>query len=137
MGSDATAKLFFGIEIDEDFEMEDSDIPVKKYNTAKGVEEVLWPENPSEEDLNKWREYREKIRDTQFNLDYYGCDAQLLYFAYIKGYNHSVDWGEVLDITPDMLTPPSQEQIDGLKEFCEITGIPWSEPSWKMVALYF
>lgn len=138
MGCDPEAKLFYGIIPDID-----------NHNIDLSDLEHSWEEHCVPQPLSgdplfseEWIQWRQNLkqwkRTSPLSVKHvlYGYSSELGHAICCSQFYFEAEWDEVT-VIPNPLPTPSQEHIDGLKAFCDHFGIPWKEPQWHLVSLYF
>lgn len=147
MGTDPSAKLFYGITYRSDVDNEDeSDAPEIDYHHLAYEDQKrrmagLFPEPPDTGDYRtpEWDSWRKQKEDweqatTRVSASIFGYSDSLHNYICIAQSEFSVEWDETKDIPLLDVGPGWHAE---LKAFCERNSLPWREPGWKLVSLYF
>jgi hypothetical protein len=144
MGVNTDAILFFGIDLGED-EMQDwpwNNTGREDYEWWDYVAEKLGIVGPDVSYDGHEKAYREYWDRRHAAVEQLGCEIGIhcsesypcTYVALTgkkkkanRGYPNTVD-KSFLDVTED--------DVDKLKKFCELVGIPWQEPSWLLASYW-
>lgn len=154
MGCDAQAKLFLGFDLADEGGDFDTDNWDDTYCKSKGVVDdsglfneqghYAMPVGPEREAAEKiWRGYLDRkrplIKACPFDVGYIGSDGCTIPILYFKDRYQHVGWGESEEVDMSKLIPlkpPTEQDIAALKEFCEIVGLVYQEPKWRLGAYY-
>lgn len=128
MGCDARAKVIYGF-------------PIYGEGTTahcpKDVEENwkrAYAAKKGSSDPDSWEEQSNHAKNAPVAVHYEGDLSSDVTTAYLthKAAVISCDWDGPTEITPEMITPKPQWDVD-LLEFCELMEIPWQKPKTMII----
>jgi len=96
------------------------------------------PEGPERERRNKLgRDYREKMRQvvtaSGCNIGSHCSGECPIYFVYTRKFRSYRGDSKVINASDLQVT---EADVQKLKEFCEILGIKWKEPAWRLASYW-
>ena len=145
MGQSTNGILFYGINLGEngdeftfDDEAEHYELDFETIYAAKHG--LLEPEGDYDDLLTRplfkayWDKKSSLLKSCPCEIDTYGSSDYPLYFVAVKAGKYLVHRGYTTEI-PDGLTakPEWKEQI---KAYCELMGLPYSDPKWLLVSYW-
>jgi len=142
MGVSTDAILFFGIDLGENNEFpwidEEDGADVESFIAAKlGVSR---PDCEYEGNEKLFSDYWNKRREVMRNL---GCDvgwhcsgSYPMCFVCLEKFNFSACRGYPQIIDPAVMQTVSAEDIQKLKDFCELIEVEWQEPKWQLASYW-
>lgn len=140
MGQSTNAILFYGITFEdldtealakqhglEEFDAEDA------YAAKVGIERPSVPYSESEK--GAWVDYWRRKQDASpCEMDWHCSSEYPIYLACIKESKRVSLRGDETEI-PDGLTA-KPEWVDQLRAYCDVMGLPYSQPRWLLVSYW-
>jgi hypothetical protein len=148
MGQSTDAILFYGIDYGEDLDLDtliaESGLKMEDpafkdlYALKVGIvaPKVEWSENPEVKTayISYWNQKREASEKAKCELSSHCSDECPMYFVYVKTAYQRAHRGYPVEIETLMVVKP--EWREELKEYCELTGLPFKEPKWHLASYW-
>ena len=139
MGVSTDGMIFFGILLDDDvFDTEDDtdDWACMYARLAQGITcpDVEYEGN-QEVFSEFWKKVREAVEHSLCSIGYHCSDSYPAPYVALSRANLNASRGypEELDVEMFKVT---EEEIQAIKDFCEVLGVPYSTPKWYLASFW-
>ena len=83
--------------------------------------------------------YRDRVRaaarESGCSIGAHCMGEAPIYYVYVTPHHHSAWRGKSVEVDPARLVV-TPEEIQKLRSFCEVMGIEWQEPQWRLASYW-